>query len=107
MGNILHLKNRSPRIPSDHNPNAPLCPRIASVPRLDVVRVSYEDTSSTSFGSPIARAAAINLNQPHTRWVKAHASVLHAKSFASLGLDSRDADMIVEVSEMGLELCEL
>jgi hypothetical protein len=33
--------------------------------------------------------------------------VLRAKSFDSLGLDGRDADMVIEVGEMGLELSEL
>jgi hypothetical protein len=33
--------------------------------------------------------------------------MLCAKSSDSFGLDGRDADMVIEVGEMGLELCEL
>jgi hypothetical protein len=65
------------------------------------------DTSSASFGSPIARAAAMNLNQLQKMGTRLHAGVLRAKSFNGLGLDGRDADMVIEVGEMGLELCEL
>jgi hypothetical protein len=49
----------------------------------------------------------MNLNQLQRWGCGVHAGVLRAKSFDGLGLDGRDTDMVVEVGEMGLELCEL
>ena len=63
----------------------------------------YADSSSTSFGSPITLAAAINLHQPKLEGLGGvHARMLCAKSFDSLGLNRRDANVIIQIREMGL-----